>query len=159
MSAENDHRPYFFALDAKNHTWMFIAMDTQYETNMIPIEKWEIGATTLTLNRIAYTKDQANDLLKNCHKIFTKNDAGNITFHGPDLYCVLDMNTFETVATIWKQKIATLEIQYNGLYEVMNQYSTYEQIKGRLMNHFESKLGGKINVTAMNNNLCHILSL
>jgi len=122
-----DPRPYFFVKIKQN--WCFIATESTYESNMIPIEVWEGETESYKLCRVAYTHSKATIC---CSKAST---AGMM--EGPDIYTVLNSKG-DTIVSIWKPSVPkVIEIATNfGSHgsALIDDESTLDQIRSCIFN-------------------------
>ena len=147
-----DPRPYFFVKIGKN--WSFIATDTTYESNMLPIEFWEIDGKKFVFCRVAYKHEKATYFC-------SRGEDGMGLMEGPDIYTLIDEKN-NTLVSVWKPSIPnTIEIASNfGTQSSMlvTEDSTLEQIRNNIFGicKFEP---ASVKITERPHNYYHILKL
>ena len=81
----------------------YLSLNQEYKNNYVGYEEWVIENKTYYFCRICYTKDNAQNLIKNL------GDSGMM--QGPDIYAVVEKETNKSVVSVWKPNI-------NGLIEI-----------------------------------------
>ena len=139
-----DKRPYIFSF-MNDSNWGFIALNTEYESNMTPLERWVINdsgdndndaheqntTTSYGFFRAIYTKEDASNHVKRA----SINSMQDIIFQkGPDIYHVVDLKTNTTIITVWKPSIKNeMELLYkHDICDKIPDSATPEEIKARI---------------------------
>lgn len=130
-----DRRPYLYSYIAQKGGWVFVPVNTNYVQDMYPFEYWEIKNKKLILSRVVYTKEKANMFQK-------KNKKTNLP--GPELYTVTDTDSNKIIATVRKPIVPVIEIGYDNGCEQLNETSSMDDIRKKLIEHFENVYDGKI---------------
>lgn len=162
---EKDNKSYCFVFVLNRNSWCFAVHNNIYQGNMTLLEKWEINNEIFFLARYLYTKEAAIEVIKNIDRV-GKNDlfsiigSRNTTLNlvaGTNMYCVIDGQTNQIIATVRKPNLPMLEIWYNNRCITIDEKSFYEEIKVKLINLLEKEYCGKIIPTIYGENFSHFV--
>ena len=166
---EKDNKSYCFVFVLNRTCWCFVAHNNIYQGNMALLEKWKINNKIFFLARFLYTKEEATEMVKNTDIVVGKNgqDAirpvdcsfgtGHQVLSGPDMYCVVNGQTNQIVATVQKPNIPMIEIRYNEYSERIHEKSSYQEIRINLINYLEKTFVGKIIATVYAKEFSHFV--
>jgi hypothetical protein len=130
---QKSEQPFFFVYNTNTHSWCFIARTYDYTSNMYALEKWTVGNKKYIINRICYKQEQAAEFIR----LAAYDNLPRMI--GPDIYCIIDEDTQETIITVWKPHINEIEIQYNQTHELLPETSSFDDIKSVIVCHLESQ--------------------
>ena len=152
---EKDNKSYCFVFVLNRTCWCFVAHNNIYQGNMALLEKWKINNKIFFLARFLYTKEEATEMVKNSDIVIGKN--GHQVLSGPDMYCVVNGQTNQIVATVQKPNIPMIEIRYNEYSERIHEKSSYQEIRINLINYLEKTFIGKIIATVYAKEFSHFV--